>query len=175
GMSYTFFKALGYSVGDSLLEASHIDTAKEIMALAEERGVQLLLPDDIVVATDYSPDAQSKTVDRDAIPDHWQGLDVGQKTIDRYKKVIQGAGTVIWNGPLGVFEMEQFSTGTFEIARALADAKAITIVGGGDSAAAIKKVGLLDKFDHISTGGGASLELLEGKVLPGIDALLDEK
>lgn len=175
GMSYTFFKALGYCVGDSILETSYIETASEIMALAEKSGVQLLLPVDIVVATEYSAHAESKTVNRDAIPNHWQGLDIGAKTIARYKEVIRSAGTVIWNGPLGVFEMEQFSVGTFEIARALAQAEATTIVGGGDSAAAIKKVGLLDQFDHISTGGGASLELLEGKLLPGIEALLDEK
>ncbi|OGI10917.1 MAG: phosphoglycerate kinase [Candidatus Margulisbacteria bacterium GWF2_35_9] len=174
GMSYTFYKALGYNVGKSICEVDYIETAKEIMSLAKEKNVELLLPTDILVADDFSADAKTKVVDFKAIPDGWEGLDIGPKSIETYVNVIKKAGTVIWNGPVGVFEIDQFAKGTFAIAKALADGKAISIIGGGDSAAAIKKAGLVDKIDHISTGGGASLELLEGKILPGISALLDK-
>ena len=173
GMSYTFLKSRGYEVGKSILETDYIDTAKEITALAKEKGVNLVLADDILVADDYSNDANTQVVSYDAIPASWEGLDIGPKAIKIFKDIIATAGTVIWNGPVGVFEMKAFATGTNEIAKALADSSAITIIGGGDSAAAIKKAGLTDKMDHISTGGGASLELLEGKELPGIAALLD--
>jgi len=174
GMSYTFYKAMGYNVGKSICEADFIDTAKEIIKLAKEHDVELLLPEDILIADDFSAEANTKIVDFKSIPDGWEGLDIGPKSIKVYISVIKSAGTVIWNGPVGVFEIDQFAKGTFSIAQALADSNAISIIGGGDSAAAIKKAGLVDKIDHISTGGGASLELLEGKTLPGIAALLDK-
>lgn len=174
GMSYTFYKAMGYNVGKSICEMDYIDTAKEVMALAKEKNVELLLPEDILIADDFSAEANTKVVDYKSIPDNWEGLDIGPKTIEAFKTIIKSAGTVIWNGPVGVFEIDQFSKGTFAIAQTLADSNAISIIGGGDSAAAIKKAGLVDKIDHISTGGGASLELLEGKTLPGIAALLDK-
>jgi phosphoglycerate kinase len=174
GMSYTFFRSMGHSVGKSILEEDYLETAKEIMQLARDKGVNLLLPEDILVADDFSNDANSKFVTKESMPDDWEGLDVGPKTITTYKKIIKEAGTVIWNGPVGVFEIDLFATGTNSIAEALADSDAISIIGGGDSAAAIKKAGLTDKMSHISTGGGASLELLEGKTLPGIAALLDK-
>jgi len=173
GMSYTFFKAQGHSVGKSICEPDFIDTAKEIVEYAKQKKVAIHFADDIVVGDDYSADANSQIVPFDAIPDGWEGLDIGPKTIKKFEEIIKTAGTVIWNGPVGVFEMDKFAGGTNAIAKALAASPAITIIGGGDSAAAIKKVGLEDKMDHISTGGGASLELLEGKVLPGIAALLD--
>lgn len=174
GMAYTFLKALGYSVGDSLLEADKVELAKGLMEKAHSEGVKLLLPLDNVVANAFRNDADIKIIASDEIPDGWQGLDIGPKTIDLYSKEVKGAKTVIWNGPMGVFEMENFAKGTRAIAEALANTDAVTIIGGGDSAAAVTQLGYADNMTHISTGGGASLEYLEGKDLPGI-ACLNEK
>ncbi len=173
-MAYTFFKAQGYGVGNSICEDDKLDLAKSLMEKAKEKGVNLMLPIDTVVATEFAPDAESKVVDYTEIPDGWEGLDIGPKTIELYKEELAKAKTVVWNGPVGVFEMDKFAVGTNEIAKALAELDAITVIGGGDSASAIKKAGLEDKFTHISTGGGASLEFLEGKKLPGIEALQDK-
>ncbi len=174
GMAYTFMNALGEEVGDSLLEADYLDYAKEMMAKAEEKGVKLLIPVDTVVATAFDNDAEYKTVDRGGIEKGWQGLDIGEKTIELYKDALKDAKTVVWNGPMGVFEMPNFAKGTNAIALMLADLDATTIIGGGDSVAAVNQAGLGDKMSHISTGGGASLEFLEGKELPGIVALNDK-
>ncbi|MEA5047266.1 MAG: phosphoglycerate kinase [Eubacteriales bacterium] len=174
GMAYTFFKAMGYEIGTSLLDADSIDLAKEIMAKAKAKGVNFLLPVDNVVATEYKADAEHKTVDSDKMPEGWMGLDIGPKTIEIYRKVIVEAKTVIWNGPMGVFEMPAFAEGTRAVAAACADCKGTTIIGGGDSASAVKKLGFASKMTHISTGGGASLEFLEGKVLPGVAVLNDK-
>ncbi len=174
GMAYTFMKALGEEVGDSLLEEDYIDYAKEMMAKAEEKGVKLLIPVDTVVAKDFDNDAESKTVERGGIEKGWQGLDIGEKTIALYKDALKDAKTVVWNGPMGVFEMPNFAKGTNAIATMLADLDATTIIGGGDSVAAVNQAGLGDKMSHISTGGGASLEFLEGKDLPGVVALNDK-
>jgi len=174
GMAYTFMKALGEEVGDSLLEADYLDYAKEMMQKAEEKGVKLLIPVDTVVAKDFDNDAESKTVVRGGIEKGWQGLDIGEKTIELYKEALKDAKTVVWNGPMGVFEMPNFAKGTNAIAAMLAELDATTIIGGGDSVAAVNQAGLGDKMSHISTGGGASLEFLEGKDLPGIVALNDK-
>ena len=174
GMAYTFMKALGEEVGDSLLEEDYLDYAKEMMAKAEEKGVKLLIPADTVVAKDFDNDAESKTVVRGGIEKGWQGLDIGEKTIALYKDALKDAKTVVWNGPMGVFEMPNFAKGTNAIAEMLADLDATTIIGGGDSVAAVNQAGLGDKMSHISTGGGASLEFLEGKDLPGVVALNDK-
>ena len=175
GMAYTFFKAQGYSVGDSLCEEDKCDLALELMAKAKEKGVKMLLPIDTKIGKEYKPDTESKTVAWTDIPDGWQGFDIGEKTIEMFRKELNGAKTVVWNGPLGLFEFEQFAVGTDAIAHKLANLNdAVTIVGGGDSAAAVEKTGLADKISHVSTGGGASLEFLEGKKLPGIEALLDK-
>lgn len=174
GMAYTFMNALGEEVGDSLLEADYLEYAKEMMAKAEEKGVKLLIPADTVVAKDFDNDAESKTVERGGIEKGWQGLDIGEKTIELYKDALKDAKTVVWNGPMGVFEMPNFAKGTNAIALMLADLDATTIIGGGDSVAAVNQAGLGDKMSHISTGGGASLEFLEGKDLPGIVALNDK-
>ena len=170
-MAYTFFKAMGYSVGDSICEDDKIDLAKELMAKAEAKGVKLMLPVDTKVGKEFDPNTESKTVKCSEIPDGWQGFDIGEETIRLYSEELSKAKTVVWNGPLGLFEFEQFAVGTNEIAKALANIDAIKVIGGGDSAAAIEKAGLAEKFTHISTGGGASLEFLEGKKLPGIEAL----
>lgn len=174
GMAYTFMKALGEEVGDSLLEADYLDYAKEMMDKAKAKGVKLLIPVDTVVAKEFSNDAEYKTVERGGIEAGWQGLDIGEKTIALYKDAVKDAKTVVWNGPMGVFEMPNFAKGTNAIAQALADIDATTIIGGGDSVAAVNQAGLGDKMSHISTGGGASLEFLEGKELPGIAALNDK-
>lgn len=173
GMSYTFLKAKGYEIGTSLLEADKVELAKELLASAKEKNVELLLPKDIVVAKEFKNDTEFKTVNIDEIPEDMMGLDIGEKTIEEFSNKIKSAATVIWNGPVGVFEMPNFAKGTNEVARAMADSSAITIIGGGDSAAAVEKAGYADKISHISTGGGASLELMEGKILPGIDAVSD--
>ncbi|MBQ7953572.1 MAG: phosphoglycerate kinase [Clostridia bacterium] len=174
GMAYTFMKSLGEEVGDSLLEADYLDYAKEMMDKAKAKGVNLLIPVDTVVAKDFANDAEHKTVERGGIEAGWQGLDIGEKTIALYKDAIKDAKTVVWNGPMGVFEMPNFAKGTNAIAQALAEIDATTIIGGGDSVAAVNQAGLGEKMSHISTGGGASLEFLEGKDLPGIVALNDK-
>ena len=174
GMAYTFFKAQGYNVGNSLCEVEKTDLALQEMEKAKEKGVKLLLPIDTKVGKEFKPDTESKTVAWTEIPDGWEGFDIGEKTIEMFKNELQSAKTVIWNGPLGLFEFDQFAIGTNEIAKTLADLDATTIIGGGDSAAAVTKAGLADKMTHISTGGGASLEFLEGKKLPGIECLQDK-
>ncbi len=174
GMAYTFMKALGEEVGNSLLEADYLDYAKEMMEKAEAKGVKLLIPQDTVVAQEFSNDAAHKTVGRGEIEAGWEGLDIGEKTIALYTDAIKDAKTVVWNGPMGVFEMPTFAKGTNAIAQALSEIDATTIIGGGDSVAAVNQAGLGDKMSHISTGGGASLEFLEGKDLPGIVALNDK-
>ena len=173
-MAYTFFKAMGYSVGDSICEDDKLDLAKELMAKAEAKGVKLMLPVDTKVGKEFDPNTESKTVKCSEIPDGWQGFDIGEETIRLYSEELSKAKTVVWNGPLGLFEFEQFAVGTNEIAKALANIDAIKVIGGGDSAAAVEKAGLAEKFTHISTGGVASLEFLEGKKLPGIEALQDK-
>jgi len=174
GMAYTFFKAMGFEIGTSLLDAESVELAKELMAKAKARGVNLLLPVDNVIATAYAPDAEHKIIDSDNIPAGWMGLDIGPKTIALFAKVIEEAKTVIWNGPMGVFEMPAFAEGTRGVAAACAACKGTTIIGGGDSASAVKKLGFAKQMTHISTGGGASLEFLEGKVLPGVAVLNDK-
>ncbi|SFD44639.1 phosphoglycerate kinase [Bacillus sp. OV194] len=175
GLGYTFIKALGHDVGKSLLEEDKIETAKGFMEKAKEKGVNFLIPEDILVADDFSNDANTKVVGIDAIPSDWEGLDIGSKTIEKYRNTIQNSKLVIWNGPMGVFEMEAFSKGTRSVAEALAEAKdTYSVIGGGDSAAAVEKFGYADKMSHISTGGGASLEFMEGKELPGVTALNDK-
>lgn len=173
-MANTFQKAKGYPTGDSLVEEDKIELAKELMNLAEEKKVKLVLPVDVTVGKEFDPNTESKVVKVEEVPDGWQGLDIGPETMKLYKQVLDSAKTVMWNGPLGVFEFEKFAIGTREIATKLAEIEAITVIGGGDSAAAIEKMNLADQMTHISTGGGASLEYLEGKVLPGIDCLLDK-
>ncbi|MCI5650619.1 phosphoglycerate kinase [Anaeromassilibacillus senegalensis] len=174
GMAYTFFKALGHEVGTSICEDDKVELAKEMMAKAEAKGVQFLIPIDNVVATEYSADSEWKIVDSDDIPNGWMGLDIGPKTRELFANAVAGAGTVVWNGPMGVSEWANFANGTIAVAKAVAESDAISIIGGGDSAAAVEKLGFADKMTHISTGGGASLEFLEGLELPGI-ACLNEK
>lgn len=174
GMSYTFFKAKGYEIGSSILDENGIELAKEIMDKANKLNKDLVLPVDIVVADKFENEANTKTVDAENIPSDMMGLDIGPKSIELFNKKISEAKTVVWNGPVGVFEMENFAKGTRAVADALAESDCISIIGGGDSAAAIKKFGLEDKMTHISTGGGASLEFLEGKELPGI-AVIEDK
>ena len=174
GMAYTFSAAQGGKVGDSLLEADWESYANDMVAKAAEKGVKLLLPVDTVCADDYAPDAKSQVVKAGQIPDGWQGLDIGPETVNLYCAAVADAGTVIWNGPMGVFEFPAFAKGTEAVARALSETNAVTIIGGGDSAAAVEQLGYADKMTHISTGGGASLEFLEGKELPGVACLLDK-
>lgn len=174
GMAYTFLKAVGYDVGNSLLEEDKVEYAKEMIAKALEKDIMLLLPVDTVVGDHFAEDCEYMTVDVSMIPDGWMGLDIGFESINLFSEAIKNAGTVIWNGPMGVFEFENFAKGTIAIAQALADSSAVTIIGGGDSAAAAQEFGFADKITHISTGGGASLEFLEGKALPGVTCLLDK-
>ena len=174
GMAYTFFKAMGYEIGDSLLDAESIDLAKQLMETAKEKGVKLLLPVDTVVAKAFAADAEHMTVAANAIPAGWQGLDIGEKTRELFAAEIKNAKTVIWNGPMGVFEFPEFAKGTEAVAKACAECGGTTIIGGGDSVSAVESYGLADKMGYISTGGGASLEFLEGKVLPGVAALNDK-
>ena len=174
GMAYTFMNALGYSIGTSICENDKVELAKDTMAKAKEKGVKFLIPVDNVVGTEYKPDTEYKTVDSDTIPDGWMGLDIGPKSRELFAGAIKGAGTVVWNGPMGVSEWENFAAGTIAVAKAVAESGAISIIGGGDSAAAVEKLGFADKMTHISTGCGASLEFLEGLELPGI-ACLNEK
>ena len=174
GMAYTFIKALGGSVGSSLVEEDKIDVAREIIEMARVREVNLLLPVDSVVANSFSNEADVKVVDSGKIEDGWQGLDIGPDSINMFKTQIRQAGTVVWNGPVGVFEFPKFASGTNEVASCIAASDCISIIGGGDSASAIEACGLASKMTHVSTGGGASLELMEGKALPGIVALMDK-
>ncbi len=174
GMAYTFLKAQGYEIGKSICENDKLDLAKDLLAKAEAKGVKMYLPVDTVVADGFSNDANFKTVDSKAIPADWEGLDIGANTIALFSDVVKNAKTVIWNGPMGVFEMSNFAKGTIAVAEAIAASDSISIIGGGDSAAAVEQFGFGDKVTHISTGGGASLEFLEGIVLPGIDCLNDK-
>ena len=173
GMSYTFYKAMGLEIGTSILDADNIDLAKMLLEKASSLNVKFLLPVDIVCADEFSNDAKHKTYSRDKIPSDMMGLDIGEETIKLYSEEIAKAKTVVWNGPMGVFEMDKYAVGTKAVAEILSHLDAVTIVGGGDSAAAVEKLGYADSITHISTGGGASLEFLEGKVLPGIDAISD--
>ena len=174
GMAYTFFKAQGYGVGNSLCEEDKLDLAKGLMEKAKQKGVKLLLPIDTVVGKEFKKDTESKVVAWTDIPDNWEGFDIGPETIKMFAEEVKKAKTVVWNGPLGLFEFDQFAVGTNAIAKELAESDAITIIGGGDSAAAVEKAGLSDKMSHVSTGGGASLQFLEGKTLPGIECLQDK-
>lgn len=174
GMAYTFFAALGHTVGTSICENDKIDLAKQMMDNAKEKGVNFLIPVDNIVGKEYKEDTEYQVVNSDDIPDGWMGLDIGPKTTEMFANAVKDAGTVIWNGPMGVSEWEHFASGTIGVATAIADSDAISIIGGGDSAAAIQKLGFADKMSHISTGGGASLEFLEGKELPGVAALNDK-
>ncbi|MEL7656646.1 MAG: phosphoglycerate kinase [Bacillota bacterium] len=171
GMAFTFLKSKGYEIGKSILDAERIEYAAELLKKAEDKGVKLLLPVDVIAAKEFSNDVETAEFDSDAIPAEWMGLDIGPKSIEIFSKELKDAKTVIWNGPMGAFEMSNFAKGTIETAKALADSNAVSIIGGGDSAAAVEQFGLADKMTHISTGGGASLEFLEGKELPGIAVL----
>lgn len=175
GMAYTFYKAQGHHIGTSICEEDKLDLAKSILEKAQEKGVKLLLPVDNHVSSEYSNNGEEKIVDSTEIPDGFMGLDIGPKTIEEFEEAVKDAKTVVWNGPLGVCEFDKFATGTKAVATMLSKLDAITIIGGGDSAAAIEKLGLADKMTHISTGGGASLEFLEGKTLPGIACLQDKE
>jgi len=174
GMAYTFLKSMGYNIGTSICEDEKLDLAKDILAKAKAKGVNLLLPSENVIAKEFKNDTEIKTVPSSQMPDGWMGMDIGTQTIATFSKVIKEAKTIIWNGPMGVFEFPNFATGTKEVAKAVAESSAISIVGGGDSAAAVEQMGYADKITHISTGGGASLEFLEGLELPGIAALNDK-
>ena len=174
GMAYTFVKAMGYEIGNSLLEADKLDYARDMIKKAADKGVKLLLPVDTAVGSEFSADCEYKVVEIDEMPEGWMGLDIGPKTVGIFSEAIKNAGTVVWNGPMGVFEFENFAVGTKAMAKALAESGAISIVGGGDSAAAVEKLGFADKMTHISTGGGASLEFLEGLELPGVACLLNK-
>ena len=174
GMTYTFLKAQGYEIGTSILDADSIELSKELLAKAEAAGVKILLPVDTVVTDDFEANNAIKTVPSNEIPADMMGMDIGPKTIELYQKAIAEAKTIVWNGPMGVFENPNFETGTKAVAQALADSDAVTVIGGGDSAAAVEQFGLKDKMTHVSTGGGASMEFLEGKELPGI-ACIEEK
>ena len=173
-MSYTFFKAMGLNIGNSLVEEDKLELAKQLLAKAEAKGIKMLLPVDCVLADDFNADAKMLTVDYDKIPDGWEGMDIGPKTRELYAQAIKPAKTVIWNGPMGVFEFPRFAEGTKAVAKALSECTGTTIIGGGDSAAAVEQLGFADKITHISTGGGASLEFLEGLELPGVAALNDK-
>lgn len=175
GLSYTFIKAQGHEIGNSLVEEDKLELARSFIQKAEEKGVKFYLPVDATVADEFSKDAETKQVKIEEIPSDWMGLDIGPETAKLYADVIKNSKLVIWNGPMGVFEMEPFANGTRSIAEAMAETEAYTVIGGGDSAAAVEKFNVADKMDHISTGGGASLEFMEGKELPGVTALTDKK
>ena len=174
GMAYTFFKAQGHEIGTSICEMDKLDMAQELMDKAKAKGVNFMLPVDNVIGEAYDENTTPREVDSDDIPDGWMGLDIGKKSQALFSKALEGAGTVIWNGPMGVSEWKNFAAGTETVAKAVAESGAISIIGGGDSAAAVEKLGFADKMTHVSTGGGASLEFLEGKTLPGIACLLDK-
>ncbi len=173
-MAYTFLKALGMEVGDSKVEEDHIGTARDIMEKARQKGVDYLLPLDTVIADRFAEDASTQLVTAGHIPAGWQGLDIGPKTVEKWGEQLADARMIVWNGPVGVFEMERFAQGTKALAGILAKSDAVTIIGGGDTAAAVNKFGVADKMTHVSTGGGASLEMLAGKELPGLAALTDK-
>lgn len=175
GMANTFLAGLGYKLGKSLIEHDKLDDAKALVERAKEKGVELLLPVDLVVADEFAATANHRTVGADEVPDGWMALDIGPQTVKKYREAVRSSKTVIWNGPMGVFEFDAFAKGTHAIAEAVAEVQGTTIVGGGDSVAAVEKSGLADRMTHISTGGGASLEFLEGKVLPGVAALNDKR
>ena len=176
GMAYTFYKSMGYGVGNSICELDKLDLAKELMQKAKEKGVKLVIPVDNVIGKEFKPDTESKIVAYNEIPDGWEGFDIGPKTVKMYEEELKNAKTILWNGPVGLFEFDQFAIGTNSIAKFLGSMKDVTtIIGGGDSAAAVTKIGLADKMTHISTGGGASLEFIEGKKLPGIEAIPDKQ
>lgn len=174
GMAYTFFKAMGYEIGNSILEEDKIDLAKEILEEVRKRDIKFLLPVDTVIADEFSKDANTEIVSVTEIPVGWEGVDIGPETIQIFSEEIKRAKTIVWNGPMGVFEIDKFAVGTNQIAKAIAESGAVSIIGGGDSVAAVKRAGYADKITHISTGGGASLEFLEGKELPGVKALTDK-
>ncbi|MBQ6678069.1 MAG: phosphoglycerate kinase, partial [Clostridia bacterium] len=174
GMAYTFFRALGSSTGTSICEEDKLDLALDLLKKAKEKGVNFMLPVDNIIGREYKEDTTFMRIYSDSIPDGWMGLDIGEKTQELYAKSIEGAGTVVWNGPMGVSEWENFASGTRAVARAVAESGAVSIIGGGDSAAAVEQLGFADKMTHISTGGGASLEFLEGLELPGIACLMDK-
>ncbi len=174
GMAYTFLRAKGLAIGSSLCEEDRLELAKDLMKKASEKGVKLMLPADSKLGDRFSEDCETSFADSESMPDGWMGLDIGPKTIELYRDAVASAGTVLWNGPMGVFEFKAFEDGTRAVAEALAESGAVTVVGGGDSAAAIRKFGLEDKISHVSTGGGASLEYLEGRELPGVAVLLDK-
>ena len=176
GMAYTFYKSMGYGVGNSICELDKLDLAKELMQKAKEKGVKLIIPVDNVIGKEFKPDTESKIVAYNEIPDGWEGFDIGPKTVKMYEEELKNAKTILWNGPVGLFEFDQFAKGTNEIAHFISNLNdCTTIIGGGDSAAAVTKIGLADKMTHISTGGGASLEFIEGKKLPGIEAIPDKQ
>lgn len=176
GMAYTFYKSMGYGVGNSICELDKLDLAKELMQKAKEKGVKLVIPVDNVIGKEFKPDTESKIVAYNEIPDGWEGFDIGPKTVKMYEEELKNAKTILWNGPVGLFEFDQFAKGTNEIAHFISNLNdCTTIIGGGDSAAAVTKIGLADKMTHISTGGGASLEFIEGKKLPGIEAIPDKQ
>jgi phosphoglycerate kinase len=174
GMAYTFFKAQGLEIGTSICEHDKLDMARELMEKAAAKGVKFLLPVDNKLGKEYDPNTESMIVDSDSIPEGWMGLDIGPKSQALFADVLKNAGTVVWNGPMGVSEWDNFAAGTHAVANAVAASGAISIIGGGDSAAAVEKLGFAEKMTHVSTGGGASLEFLEGKTLPGIACLLDK-
>ena len=173
-MAYTFFRSMGYTVGNSICEEDKLDLAQNLLKKAKDKGVKFMLPVDTKVGKEFKEDTESKVVSYKEIPDGWEGFDIGTETIKMYTDELKNAATVLWNGPVGLFEFDQFAVGTNAIANTLAEIDAVTVIGGGDSAAAIKKAGLSDKMTHISTGGGASLEFIEGKKLPGIECLMDK-
>lgn len=176
GMAYTFYKSMGYGVGNSICELDKLDLAKELMQKAKEKGVKLVIPVDNVIGKEFKPDTESKIVAYNEIPDGWEGFDIGPKTVKMYEEELKNAKTILWNGPVGLFEFDKFANGTNSIAKYMANLDdCTTIIGGGDSAAAVTKIGLADKMTHISTGGGASLEFIEGKKLPGIEAIPDKQ
>jgi phosphoglycerate kinase len=174
GMAYTFLKAQGIAAGKSLLEADRVELAGRLLEAARNRGVELLLPEDHVIAREFKADGETRICSNDDFPADWMALDIGPKTVTRYQAAVGKAATVIWNGPMGVFEFPGFARGTFAVAQAIADSEALSIIGGGDSVAAVNQAGLEARMTHISTGGGASLEFLEGKQLPGVEALTDK-
>ena len=174
GMAYTFLKAMGLPIGDSIVEPDKVELACELLQKAKDRNLDILLPEDHIIGREFNPCTETRIVDRSEIPDGWSGLDIGPKSIEAFGAIVDGASTIFWNGPLGIYEFEKFAIGTIEIAKRVAESDAVSIIGGGDCVAAVHKAGVADRITHISTGGGASLEFLEGKSLPGITALTDK-